>query len=387
MIICNSCGSSIGEGERFCTECGETMSMASGSMPPPIPIASSSSPPPVPPEFRTAPPPIPTASTGGFGAAPAPIPRYTEQTSAAPLKLEPPTLPEPGVFSASVPATAAKSKVVIGAISAVAIVAIALAVYFALQSSPTAKLAAALRSAVSSGRIVTLSNDDAYSYYYQLRGLDPSNKALTEVAPTVLPQLRTMGEDAFRKKMTVTSEKDTTEDWQKTLRVCEWAHALDGNDKQLEARWRFAQGELAKWQLRKDDAERGYSVAAQVNGSWALPQNSLGLLRNESKRWSEAIPYFQRAIELQPDWEVPYNNMGTAYYFLKNYDTAESWYRRAVEKNSSWGRPHYWLGTIYEQKKWKPQAIEEYQTALNLTRDSSSLNTDEIQRRIAKLQR
>jgi tetratricopeptide (TPR) repeat protein len=291
------------------------------------------------------------------------------------------------MISAPTTVTGARSKVLVAIISAVAVLAIALAVYFALESSPTSKAASALRSAVNNGKLVTLSNDDAYSYYYQLRGLDPPNKALAEVAPKVLPQLRSMGDDAFRKKMAVMSEKDTTQDWQKTLRIYEWAHALDASDKQLEARWRFAEGEFAKLQFRKDDAERGYSLAAQLNGSWALPQNSLGLLRSESKNWSAAIPYFQRAIDLQPNWEIPYNNMGTAYFYLKNYDVAEAWYRRALEKNSNWGRPHYWLGTIYELKKWKPQAIEEYRTALTLARDSSSLNTDEIQKRIERLER
>jgi tetratricopeptide (TPR) repeat protein len=240
---------------------------------------------------------------------------------------------------------------------------------------------------VNNGKLVTLSNDDAYSYYYQLRGLDPSHKALAEAGPKVLPQLRSLGEDAFRKKMLVTSERETVQDWQKTLRIYEWAHAIEPGDKQLEGRWRFAEGEFAKLQSRRDDAERGFSQAAQLNSSWSLAQNSLGLLRSESKRYQDAIPYFQRAIDLQPEWEIPYNNMGTAYYYLKDYDTSLYWYGKALEKNSSWGRPHFWIGTIYELKKWKPQAIEEYQTALNLTGDSSTLNTDEIQRRIAKLQR
>jgi len=389
MFICNNCGSSIGEGERFCTDCGATMSINSGVAPPPI--LNANVPPPVPLEFRTTPPPIPTGTTGGFGAAAAPIPNYTQTGVATqPLtqpRMEPPPIPDDALTGASATVTPGKSKALIALISAVAVVAIALAVYFALESSPASKLAEALRSAVSNGKLVTLSNDDAYSYYYQLRGLDPSHKALAEVGKKVLPQLRTMGDEAFRKKMMVTSEKDTTEDWQKTLRIYEWAHALDAGDKQFEACWRFAQGELAKMQGRKDDAERGYSAAAQLNNSWALAQNSLGLLRNESKRWSEAIPYFQRAIDLQLSWEIPYNNMGTAYFFQKDYDNAISWYRRALEKNPNWGRPHYWLGTIYEQKKWKPQAIEEYQTALNLNQDNLSLNTDEIRKRIERLQR
>lgn len=375
MIICNNCGNSVGDGEHYCTECGATMSTA------PAPARRS-----IPPAYPTTPLARPTASTGGVGAAPAPIPGYSEPAVATQPRIASQPIPEPVAPGSSTPAAAGASKALIFIISAVAVVAIALAVYFALESSPASKLAAALRTAVSNGKLVTLSNDDAYSYYYQLRGLDPSHAALAEVGPKVLPQLLSMGEDAFRKKMTVSAEKETTEDWQKTLRVYEWAHALGPGDKQIEARWRFAQGELAKLQFRKDDAERGYLLASQLNGSWSLPQNSLGLLRNESKRWSEAIPYFQRAIELQSSWEIPYNNMGTAYYYLKHLDEAERWYRQAIDTNPNWGRPHFWLGTIYEQKKWKPQAIEEYQKALNLNRDSAALNVEEIQRRIVRLQ-
>jgi tetratricopeptide (TPR) repeat protein len=277
--------------------------------------------------------------------------------------------------------------IIMAGISLVAMLAVALAVYFALGSSQGSKLADAMRAAVNAGRLVTLSNDDAYSYYMQLRAVDPANKALTDVAPKVLPQLRSMGDEVFRKKAIVLAEPETASDWARASQIYSWAHALDPNDKQLETRWRFAEGESAKWQGRKDEAERGYSAAALISNTWALPQNSVGLLRSEGKRYSDAIPYFQRAINLQPDWEIPYNNMGTAYYYLKNYDTAEYWYKKAAEKNPNWARPHFWLGSIYEAKSLKPQALEEYRQALSLRNDGSSLNADEIQRRIQRLQR
>jgi tetratricopeptide (TPR) repeat protein len=287
----------------------------------------------------------------------------------------------------SEPATAPKRNAnwVITLISFTAIVAIGVAVYFMLGSSPASRNATALRNAVSNNQLVTLSGNDAYTYYMQLRSLDPTNSALKEVGQQVLPQLKDAGEEVFRKKTNVTAEKDTLQDWQKTQNIYEWAHAIEPNDKQIEARWRFAQGEVAKQQSRKDEAEKSYQAAAQLNNSWALPQNSLGLLRMENKRWGEAIPYFNKAISLQPDWEIPYNNLGTSYYYLKDFDRAEGWYRQALEKNPNWARPHFWLGSIYEQRGSKALAIEEYKAALALSRDNLPIDPFEIQRRIDKL--
>src|SRR5882762_1379586 len=121
MIICNNCGDSVGDGERFCTECGATMSITAGPAPPPIPVAFASAPPPVPPEFRVTPPPIPTASTGGFGAALAPIPAYSPQAGITAPQMEPPPMPASGVVGASAPVAAGRSKALIGIISAVAV--------------------------------------------------------------------------------------------------------------------------------------------------------------------------------------------------------------------------------------------------------------------------
>jgi tetratricopeptide (TPR) repeat protein len=361
MLICNHCGNIIEDELRFCTECGEAISL-NQSVPPPVPG---------------------NIGVGGVSA-------FSTFTPTAPLGQTTisSTLPTEFGMSEKKAGIQNSTKIVIGSTSAVAIIAIAIAIYFALESSPTAKLAKAMENAVNNSRLVTLSNDDAYSYFFQLRGQDPTHKALKEIAPKVLPQLRSMGDEAFRKKKAVTSEKDTTQDWARTLRIYEWANALEPTDKQLEARLKFAEGEVAKLGGRKDDAERFYSTAAQLNTSWALPQNSLGLLRNEGKRWSDAIPYFQRCIDLEPNWEIPYNNMGTANFYLQNYSAAENWYRAAIERNSNWARPHYWLGTIYEKNGWKAQAIEEFQIALNLGVDNLSVDLrNEIQKRIEKLQR
>lgn len=138
---------------------------------------------------------------------------------------------------------------------------------------------------------------------------------------------------------------------------------------------KFAQGEMAKALKNAAEAEARFSEAAQLDPSWALPQNSLGLvrvdLRKDKQRWADAIPFYQRAIDLKSDWVIPYNNMGTAYYMQgeanrSNYDTAEYWYNQAISKNASWGRPYFWLGKIAEKRNNDYAAITYYEKALSL---------------------
>jgi tetratricopeptide (TPR) repeat protein len=359
MLICNNCGNII-EGElRYCTECGEAVANQSST---PLQVS---------------------ANTGGYvptlPASPAVLP-------SVPVTIANPST-ETGLTDSSQVNRESGNKALLGGVSAVAVVAIALAIYFALASSPENKLAEAMKSAIKAGRMVTLSNDDAYSFYIQLRGLDPTHSAIKEVTPQILPQLNSLGEEIIRKKTSVSAETDTAQDWARAIRIYEWATSLDPNNRSLEARWRFADGEYAKKQQRINEAEQGFSRASQLDPSWAVPYNSLGLLRNESKRYSEAIPYFQRAIDLSPNWEIPYNNMGTSYFYLKDHATAASWYRTAVEKNQNWGRPHCWLGTIYEASGWKCDAAREYQSCLDLAGDNfpALMNRDKIQKSVDRL--
>jgi tetratricopeptide (TPR) repeat protein len=367
MIICNNCGNSVEDGMQFCTECGGVI---------PVAAATFASPPPV------------TTGTGA-GAVMSPRADYAQPTPATQPLVDLPRVADSGPITTQPLPAQANTKVLIGLISVVAVVAIAIAIYFALEASPASKAAAALQSAVNNNQLVTMSSNDAYSYYMHLKGLDPAHKTLSEVGQKVLPRLRSMGDDVLRKKMQTNVEKLSDQDWARTQRAYEWAHDIAPLDKQVEARWRFASGEVAKSQKRADEAERAFSAASQNDSSWALPQNSLGLLRSETRKWAEAIPYYQRAIDLKPDWEIPYNNMGTAYFYLKDYDSAQNWYQKAVQANPNWARPHYWLGQIYQQRNWKPQAIEEYQKALNLDTNNYSITSDEqvqIQKRIAQLQ-
>ncbi len=371
MIICNQCGNGAEPELRFCTDCGAQL-YADPTPPPPPQYAQ-----------RTA--------IYGTAAAPARTPPdlRAETVPEIPEQVRPAATTNPILDQAATtiqtPKSPIETRVLMGVIGVVIVAAVATVVYLLLESSPSAKEADQLRKAVAEGRLVTSSGDDAYYHYLQLKAIDRDHKALGEIKMKVLPQLLKLGEDVYSRKANITPEMLTEQDWKKTVRVYEWAKTLEPGDRMLEARWKFAEGEVAKLLGRKDDAERGFAAAAQANGSWALPQNSLGLLRTENRRYTEAITYYQKAIDLDPNWAIPYNNMGTAHFYLKDYDSAERYYRKAIEKNADWARPHCWLGTIYQQKNFNEAAIEQYEAALNLGTDNLPLDRIEIQRRIEKL--
>lgn len=282
-----------------------------------------------------------------------------------------------------------KLVVAVVALSVVAVTITLLALQFLASDSSSANLAASLRSAVNVGRLVTLTDDDAYSYYAQLRALETTHRALNEIAPRVLPQLRIIGEEVLSKKASVHPEQLTERDWARTVRAYEWARALSPSDKALEARLRFAQAEIARSKGKKDEARQGYDAAVQADASWPLPLQGLGSLAMEEERYSDALAQFQRAIDLRPEWEIPYNDLGTAYALLRNYDAAAYWYRRALDMNPKWARPHCGLGAAYEQKQMTREAAAEYSRALTMDSNGYSLTSDErksIQQKRKRLQ-
>lgn len=373
MIICSSCGSPLSAGLSFCSECGAATATDLAGDDPARTLRLDMSANPL---------------GGGQGA------RLDSPIDYANPAWHAPAAGDGGGFAGS-PARPQSSapKILLIVLGLTTIAALAVTAYFISRSGSSSagpapeNLAASLQSAVDNGRLVTLSGDDAYTYFYRLRDQEPQHKALSQIKPRVLPGLRRLGDEVFDRRVSMGLEVLTERDWTIAQRAYEWAHLLEPGDKTIEARWKYAEGNLAKIQGRRDDAQSGFAAAAQLDSSWALPFNDLGYMYTLSKRYSEAIPYYQRAINLQPGWDIPYNNMGTAYYYQKSYDQAETWYRKTVEVNTSWATPHAWLGSIYENKKMSGAAIEEYQTAINLYNPNRDrINIAEVQNKITSLQ-
>ncbi|HMF57574.1 MAG TPA: tetratricopeptide repeat protein [Pyrinomonadaceae bacterium] len=371
MIFCSGCGSPLSDSLSFCPECGVETPYATRAETLPL-VAQGAN----------------QSGAAAVAAARAPIVANAAASS----------LPFYDYGLAQTPAQPAQqvkssgSKTLLIALSATAILAIALAIYFGARAvgsrNPQASaLESSLERAVDGNRLIALSDDDAYSYYFKLKGIDPQNSFLSEIKPKVLPQIQSMGDEILRKRVEQSLEILTERDWTVAAHAFQWAHEFEPGNKAFEARWKYAEGNVAKAQNRRDDAERSFNEAIQLDSSWAVPVNDLGFLRSLNKRYAEAIPFYQTAIRLQPNWDIPYNNMGTAYFLQKNYDEAEGWYRKALGISPNWATPHAWLGSIYQSKHMNSEAIAEYQTAINLNNPNrDKLDVPRLQSAINSLQ-
>ena len=278
-----------------------------------------------------------------------------------------------------------------------AIVGVGILIYLTARRNSTdpnelaaTSAASSMRTAIANRHLISLTGDDAYTYFDRLKTIDPQNPALANVKEQVLQDLLNIGEELIRRRVNHSGEV-SEQDWRIFIRAYEWSRRLQPDQNRVEARYKYALGKLAEAQGRRTDAWQNFSSATQFDPAWAVPQNDLGYWATQDsssgkQKWLQAIPYYQNAINLMPEWEIPYNNLGTAYFYLGNLDQAEIYYRQAVERNSNWARPHKWLGDICLNRNDLATAMSEYQTAANLYNPATdSLDISYVQRKIAQL--
>jgi Tfp pilus assembly protein PilF len=82
----------------------------------------------------------------------------------------------------------------------------------------------------------------------------------------------------------------------------------------------------------------------------------------------EAIEECKKAIEVDPDFGNPYNDIGAYLIELRRYDEAVPWLERALEAKRYDPRhfPHYNLGRVYVAKEMYKRAREAFEAALRI---------------------
>jgi tetratricopeptide (TPR) repeat protein len=152
------------------------------------------------------------------------------------------------------------------------------------------------------------------------------------------------------------------------------------------------------------DALESYQAAAAVAPDSADPQERLALLLAQNSRCDQALPAFERAIELAP--KLSRLKLGQAqctaqlrkheeaarllqdllkvdpgatqaYYLLarslhesKGAAAALPWYERAAKEEPQNPMPHYYLGYAYKERKLRSKAVEEFRKFLKQRPDA-----------------
>ena len=118
--------------------------------------------------------------------------------------------------------------------------------------------------------------------------------------------------------------------------------------------------------LASDQSQKAFNLNSQL----LQVHITLGMIRNGSGRYEEAVDHFLDALSSDPTNADAYRGLAEAYEFSGNLSEAESTYKRAIQV-----KPDYWagynvLGTFYFRNNQFEQAREQFQIVIELTPDN-----------------
>ena len=102
--------------------------------------------------------------------------------------------------------------------------------------------------------------------------------------------------------------------------------------------------------------------------AWVAYSN-LGTVLAARENTTQAIEYFQKALELNPKYTEAWNNLGSAYSDLKRYDEAIDAFRSALDVQPDYSTAENNWGLALARSGRSSQAIQHFEKALKLTPD------------------
>jgi protein O-mannosyl-transferase len=101
-----------------------------------------------------------------------------------------------------------------------------------------------------------------------------------------------------------------------------------------------------------------------------VAHNSLAVEYLDQKRYAEALPHLQAALEINPRSAEVIVNLGVIDYHAGKYDEAIQKVNRALGLKPDWYLAHEWLGKIYLAKGDADKAMNHFNAALRAVSDS-----------------
>ncbi len=123
---------------------------------------------------------------------------------------------------------------------------------------------------------------------------------------------------------------------------------------------------------RPDIAFTPFSRALQLDPTFGLAQENVGVALSELGRWEEAVAAYRKAIAMAtvPTPETAYQNMGMALLNLKRYREAEEALRFAISLNPKQEAPYYHLGLVLTAENRRDEAKAAFRRVRDLSPQS-----------------
>jgi serine/threonine-protein kinase len=293
------------------------------------------------------------------------------------------SLGQPHVTSPVQPASSgARSKVLVIAIVATLILlASSIGVYFIFFTFSAKR---DILAEIKKGNLVMPEGRSAYDLYLKHKGQDLSVSDKEEIVREVQTKLEQRGDQIF-----ANLKQDQTEsepEWNEANRVYAWLNELKPNPA-YEAKVYFAQASSAFAKNDYNNAISGYQRANRLQPNWALVLNRIARCYVGLKDRGSAREFYGQATVAEPDWIMPWLNLGQVSLLLRDPYGAEPAFRQAIGLDNTKAPAHYGLAQALENQGRGCEALDEYQTTLQLI-TANPVNTvkfDDVQKKITVL--
>ena len=130
---------------------------------------------------------------------------------------------------------------------------------------------------------------------------------------------------------------------------------------------------LAYRQLSQlEEALLDYNKAIEVDSTYDMPYNDIGnVYYYDRKDAHKALPFYNKAIELNPNEPIYYRNRASAYQKISQFEEALSDYNKAIEIDSTSAITYNNRGLIYYDMKDYKKALLDYNKAIELNPKST----------------
>ncbi len=95
-------------------------------------------------------------------------------------------------------------------------------------------------------------------------------------------------------------------------------------------------------------------------------QNNLGVVLVDAGQPADAVPHYERALELSPDYVEAQSNLGVALVHLHEFDRAQPQFERALAINPNYADAHINLAHLLARAGRLDEAVTHYEEALRL---------------------
>lgn len=222
-----------------------------------------------------------------------------------------------------------------------------------------------LDRAIAAGNLFGPTNENAHDLFYELKSSGASDEMLRPYREKLTPLLTRHGYQLATNLMQIGYDEPDSTEWLEAAKSLDWAQELNPNNSFIAARAAYSRGRAAYLQKELDEALKSWTSAADLDKSWVLPVNGLGMVHTAKKNWESARSYFFQALKRDANWPFPEENIGNTYWEEKDYATAKEFYRKAIGKAPNWSKPHLHLAYIAVVEKDYSTAVSEFEIALS----------------------